>query len=120
MGRMDRLATRTGWFLGRDPGLGLPARVQLCVGNGQGQPTGPPHHSVLSPNYLQSLYTKPEWAVAFRRNPTGEQGLLLPVRIQKCDIKGLLGPIVYLDLVGLDEIAAQEKLLKHKLQTHES
>src|SRR5205085_8529664 len=35
----------------------------------------------------------------------------LPVRIEQCDIEGLLGPLVYIDLVGLDEAPAQERLL---------
>src|SRR6266436_5555355 len=34
--------------------------------------------AVLSPNYLKALYTQPEWSAAFRRDPTGEKGYLLP------------------------------------------
>src|SRR5262245_9773453 len=37
--------------------------------------------AVLSPAYLQSGFTEAEWATAFARDPTGRQGLLLPVRI---------------------------------------
>ena len=29
---------------------------------------------VLSPNYLNVLYTQPEWAAAFANDPTGEKG----------------------------------------------
>jgi hypothetical protein len=36
---------------------------------------------------------------------------VLPVRIQRCEVKGLLGPIVYIDLVDLDEAQAHEQLL---------
>ena len=36
--------------------------------------------AVLSPAYLQSGFTAAEWAAAFARDPTGTQGLLLPVR----------------------------------------
>jgi tetratricopeptide (TPR) repeat protein len=67
--------------------------------------------AVLSPGYLAALYTQPEWAAAFARDPTGEKGLLLPVRVRECDLKGLLPQIVYIDLVGLDETAAKERLL---------
>jgi tetratricopeptide (TPR) repeat protein len=66
---------------------------------------------VLSPNYLQSDYTFAEWAARFRRDPRGTYGLLLPIRIQPCNVEGLLGPIEYIDLVGCDEQAARERLL---------
>jgi len=67
--------------------------------------------AVLSPDYLAAPYTQPEWAAAFARDPTGEKGALLPVRARECDLKGLLSQIVYIDLVGLDETAAKERLL---------
>src|SRR2546421_11262175 len=38
--------------------------------------------AVLSPDYFASQFTPSEWAAAFRRDPTGEQGLLLPVRVR--------------------------------------
>ncbi len=66
---------------------------------------------VLSPGYLSARYTQPAWAVAFRRDPKSEKGALLPVRVQKCEVEGLLGPIVYIDLVDLDEATAHERLL---------
>ena len=67
--------------------------------------------AVLSPAYLQSGFTAAEWAAAFARDPTGMQGLLLPVRIQDCEPRGLLPQIVYIDLVGLEAEAARERLL---------
>ena len=67
--------------------------------------------AVLSPQYLSALYTQPEWAAAFRRDPKGEQSLLIPVRVQACEVTGLLGPIVYVDLVGRDEATARQRLL---------
>lgn len=65
---------------------------------------------VLSPNYLHSSFGKAEWAAAFARDPTGEKGVLLPVRVHEMDVQGLLGQVVYIDLVGLDEGAARERL----------
>ena len=41
--------------------------------------------AVLSPNYLTSRFTQPEWAAAFARDPIGDKGLLLPVRVQACN-----------------------------------
>ena len=69
--------------------------------------------TVISPDYLKARYTQPEWAAAFRRDPIGEQGLLLPVHVRECrhELKGLLGSLIYIDLVGLDEAIAREKLL---------
>jgi hypothetical protein len=68
--------------------------------------------AVLSPNYLNSRYTRPEWAAAFAQDPAGEKGMLLPVRVEECDLKGLLSQVIYVDLVGLTEEAAREALLK--------
>ena len=68
--------------------------------------------AVLSPDYLASLFTQPEWQAAFAQDPTGEKRLLVPVRVRECELKGLLPQIVYIDLVGVnDEAAAREKLL---------
>ena len=67
--------------------------------------------AVLSPDYLGALYTQPEWAAAFVQDPTGEKGTLLPVRVRECNPKGLLPQIIYIDLVGLDEVSAWGELL---------
>lgn len=67
---------------------------------------------VLSPDFLKSSFTAPEWAAAFARDPTGSKGLLVPVRVRECQPGGLLAQVVYIDLVGLksrDE--AQKRLL---------
>src|SRR5947209_17622138 len=58
-----------------------------------------------------NLITFAEWAAAFRRDPRGKQGRVLPVRIERCEVGGLLGPIVYIDLVDLYEQQAREHLL---------
>jgi len=66
---------------------------------------------VLTPNYLGALYTQPEWAAAFARDPTGEKRLVLPVRVEPCETAGMLRTIVYCDLVGLPAEAARTRLL---------
>jgi len=73
--------------------------------------------AVLSPDYFTSKFTPSEWAAAFKRDPTGDQGLLLPVRVRPCDVEGLLGQVVYIDLVDQDETTARATLL-HSI-THE-
>ncbi|MDX1524618.1 MAG: toll/interleukin-1 receptor domain-containing protein, partial [Anaerolineae bacterium] len=67
--------------------------------------------AILSQNYLDALYTQPEWAAAFAQDPTGAQKTLLPVRIQDCRLKGLLSQIVTIDLVGKPEAEARDLLL---------
>ena len=67
--------------------------------------------AVLTPAYFESGFTKAEWYAAFAHDPAGEQGLLLPVRVAECDVEGLLGQVIYVNLVGLDEAAARERLL---------
>ena len=66
--------------------------------------------AVLSQNYLSAQFAFAEWAAAFAQDPTVEKGKLVTVRIADCDLKGLLSTIDYIDLVGLDESAASEKL----------
>lgn len=68
--------------------------------------------AVLSPDYLNSSFTQPEWAAAFAQDPTGDEGRLLPVRVRECDLKGLLSPIVYIDLFGLQRPVAKNALLE--------
>lgn len=62
---------------------------------------------VLSENYLKSPFAASEWAAGFARDPTGAEQTLIPVRVEPCQPGGLLAAIVYVDLVGLDEDAAQ-------------
>src|SRR5215831_11962440 len=67
--------------------------------------------AILSPEYLRSRFTLPEWAEAFRRDPTGEYALLVPVRVRACEVDGVLGARVYVDLVGVEEAAARIRLI---------
>ncbi|MCI0391423.1 MAG: HEAT repeat domain-containing protein [Acidobacteria bacterium] len=67
--------------------------------------------AVLSPDYLQSLYTQPEWAAAFAQDPTSVYKKLLPIRVRDCKLNGLLAQIVYIDLANMDEASAKEALL---------
>lgn len=67
--------------------------------------------AVLSPSYLNAVYTHPEWAAAFARDPQGKERRLVPVRVERCEPTGLLAQVVYVDLVGLEEEIARERLL---------
>jgi hypothetical protein len=68
--------------------------------------------AVLSPDYLRSQFGSPEWAAAFADDPEGFKRRLVPVRIQECQVEGLLKSIVYIDLVGTDDAEAQRRLLR--------
>src|SRR5918999_4091360 len=52
--------------------------------------------AVLSLDYLQALYTQPESAAAFAQDPKGEKQVLLPVRVEECELRGLLGQVIYI------------------------
>jgi hypothetical protein len=67
--------------------------------------------AVLSPDYFTSQLVYGEWAVAFHHDPKGEQGFLIPIRVRRCDLEGLLGQIVYVDFVDQSEQGAQKALL---------
>lgn len=66
---------------------------------------------VLSPDYLSSLYTQPEWQAAFAIDPTGNNRKLLPIKVKACQPPGLLSQIVWCDLIGKSEEDARNLLL---------
>jgi hypothetical protein len=66
---------------------------------------------IISPDFVESTYVKPEWSNAFVKDPDGKEGKLLPIRVRKCELNGLLKSLSYIDLAGLNEEAAKKKLL---------
>jgi len=67
--------------------------------------------AVLSQQYLEADYTNPEWAAAFADDPRGDEGKLIPIRVEAFDPKGFLKAIVYIDFVGISEQEAEARLL---------
>jgi len=67
--------------------------------------------AVLSEDYMKSVFTQPEWAAAFIKDPTGKERKLIPVRVRPCKPNGLLASIVYIELVGLNEKNAATTLM---------
>ncbi len=67
---------------------------------------------VLSENYLSAKYTQSEWAGAFADDPESLERKFIPIRVRKCEPRGLLRSIVYVDLVGLKPEAARDKLFE--------
>ena len=68
--------------------------------------------AVLSPAFVESPYCRTEWAAAFARDPTGADRRLIPVRVREIAPDGLLGQVVYVDVVGLSEGASRARLLE--------
>ena len=67
--------------------------------------------AVLSSAYLTSAYGGVEWRAVFAKDPTGERGLLLPVRVEEVEPPGLLATRIYVDLVGKHTADARSALL---------
>jgi hypothetical protein len=67
---------------------------------------------VLSAAYLRSEYGAAEWRAAYRRDPSGELRILVPVRVEDIKPPGLLGTRTYIDLVGKDGETAKRLLLE--------
>jgi hypothetical protein len=67
--------------------------------------------AVLSAAYLRSAHGEAEWRIFCAQEPTGEHGLLLPVRGDKVDPPGLLETRIYVDLVDQEAASAKAALL---------
>jgi TIR domain len=68
--------------------------------------------AILSPAYVASdSFAASERSAAVARDPTGELGILIPVRVADFQPHGLFAPRGYLDLVGLDAEEARAALL---------
>ena len=67
--------------------------------------------AVLSEEYLESLYCQTEWQAAFTKAPGSEKGLFIITKIDNVKPEGLLAPIIYVDLHGIDEAEAERRLL---------
>ncbi|MDT3443596.1 toll/interleukin-1 receptor domain-containing protein [Pseudofrankia sp. BMG5.37] len=62
---------------------------------------------LLTEEYLVDTNATLEWQAGF-----DDEGRLLPVRVKPCATNGLLGNLVTIDLVGLDESTARRTLLE--------
>jgi hypothetical protein len=67
--------------------------------------------AVLSDSYLDSRYGGAEWQAAWAADPDGAERKLLTVRVADCARPGLLAGVTGVDVFGLDEPAAQARLL---------
>ena len=74
--------------------------------------------AILSRNYLTSRYGRMEWQAALRAAPDRPETKLMTVRVEECDLSGLLATITYVDLVGVtDPEEARARLLDQVANT---
>ena len=66
---------------------------------------------VLSNHAFNSGFVKSEWHTAFAEDPSGKKGILVPIRVERCKLPGVLAPRVYIDLVEKSADAAKDALL---------
>ncbi|MFJ6676236.1 FxSxx-COOH system tetratricopeptide repeat protein [Actinosynnema sp. NPDC091369] len=66
--------------------------------------------AVLSSAYTTSVYGAAEWQTAWRDDPLGQERKLLVFRVEDCERPGLLGSVVSVDLFGVPEAEARERL----------
>lgn len=69
--------------------------------------------AVLSPAYLESNLAKSAWSAAFFADPAGKESKLIPIKVHPVDVGGTLGPIIPIDLIGLNRKEAIERLLNN-------
>ena len=67
---------------------------------------------VITESYLQSVFSTAEWTAAYRQALLGRERGFIPIRVTTCEPAPLLGPIAYIDLVGLEEDESRRRLLE--------
>jgi hypothetical protein len=65
---------------------------------------------VLSPAYIASVFGAAEWQTVWIHDPDGAKRRVIPVRIADCERPGLLAGIVGVDLFGVPEPKALQRL----------
>lgn len=66
---------------------------------------------ILSENYLKSKWCEAEWTSKLKEQMELRERRIIPIRIEPVDLKGLLAPIVYIDIVDKSENEAKQEIL---------
>jgi TIR domain len=66
--------------------------------------------AVLSPAYIGSVFGAAEWQAIWIHDPDGAERRVIPVRVAECERPGLLAGIVSIDLFGVPEPKALQRL----------
>lgn len=67
---------------------------------------------ILSENYLKSKWCEAEWTSKLTEQIALKERRIIPIRIEPVDLKGLLSPIVYIDIVDKSENETKDEILK--------
>lgn len=65
---------------------------------------------VLSPAYIGSVFGAAEWQAIWVHDPDGAKRRVIPMRVADCERPGLLAGIVGIDLFGVPEPKASQRL----------
>ena len=68
--------------------------------------------AVLSTRYFNSAFCTNEWTDALKQQHAKGERQLVSIQIEECRAEEILGPITYIDLVGLDGEKAKARLLE--------
>ena len=74
---------------------------------------------VLSKHYLDSAWCQEEWTSKLSQKDALKERRIIPVKIEQVEVKGLLNPIVYINLVDKDEADAKKLILEGVFGTKE-
>jgi len=66
---------------------------------------------ILSESYLKSKWCEAEWTSKLTEQIKLKERRIIPIRIEPVDLKGLLSPIVYIDIVDKSEDEAKQRIL---------
>lgn len=67
---------------------------------------------ILSKNYLKSKWCEAEWTSKLKEQIELKERRIIPIRIEPVILKGLLAPIVYIDIVDKSESEAKDEILR--------
>lgn len=67
---------------------------------------------ILSENYLKSKWCEAEWTSKLSEQIKLQERRIIPIRIEPVNLRGLLSPIVYIDIVDKIESEAKQEILK--------
>ena len=66
---------------------------------------------ILSESYLKSKWCEAEWTAKLTEQIKLSDNRIIPIRIEPVEIRGLLAPIVFIDIVDASEDEAKERIL---------
>lgn len=67
---------------------------------------------ILSENYLKSKWCEAEWTSKLVEQIESKERRIIPIRVEPVNLKGLLSPIVYIDIVDKTEDKAKDEILR--------